>query len=57
MCGIQLPGYHKKKNHFILPVLIQYVVNKQKLRDGHTVRTKFRKRQIYSYFYNNLRVD
>jgi hypothetical protein len=52
-----LPGYHKKKNHFILPVTIQYVDKKQKLMGRKFVRTKFLKRQIYGYFYNNLRID
>ena len=52
-----LPGYNKKTNHFILPVSIQYVDNKQKLRDRKFVRTKFKKRHIYGYFYNNLRIN
>ena len=52
-----LPGYNKKTNHFILPILIQYVDNKQKLRDRKFVRTKFKKRHIYGYFYNNLRIN
>ena len=52
-----LPGYHKKTNHFVLPISIKYVNNKQKLRGRKFVRTKFLKRQIYGYFYNNLRID
>jgi DNA-binding XRE family transcriptional regulator len=57
MCGVRLPGYNKKTNHFVLPVSIQFVDNKQKLKDRKFVRTKFLKRQIYGYFYNNLRID
>ena len=56
-CRVRLPGYPKNKNHFVLPVSIQYVDNKQKLRGRKFVRTKFLKRQIYGYFYNNLRID
>ena len=52
-----LLGYNKKTNHFILPVSIQYVDNKQKLRDRNFVRTKFQKRQIYGYFYEILEND
>jgi hypothetical protein len=52
-----LPGYNKKTNHFILPVRIQYVDNKQIVRDRRFVRTRFLKRHIYGYFYNNLRVN
>jgi hypothetical protein len=56
-CSIRFPGYHKETNHFILPVLIRYVDNKQNLRDNKFAQTKFLKRQIYGYFYNNLRID
>ena len=53
----KLPGYNKKTNHFILPVQIRYVDNKQKLRGSDYARTKFLKRRIYGYFYNNLRIN
>jgi hypothetical protein len=52
-----LPGYNKKTNHFILPVHIQYIDNKQQLRRSDFARTKFLKRRIYGYFYNNLRIN
>jgi hypothetical protein len=55
--GLVLPGYNKKTNHFILPVRIQYIDYKQQLRHSDYVRTKFLKRHIYGYFYNNLRVN
>ena len=54
--GLMLPGYNKKKNHFIFPVCIQYVHNKQVVKGRRFVRTKFLKRRIYGYFYNNLRI-
>jgi hypothetical protein len=53
----RLPGYNKKTNHFILQICIQYINNKQQLRRSNYVRTKFLKRRIYGYFYNNLRVN
>jgi len=56
LCQVRLPGYNKKTNHFILPVIIRYVDNKQRHRDGNFIRTKFLKRQVYGYFYNNLRI-
>ena len=52
----RLPKYHKK-NHLISPVLIQYVDNEQELKDRKIINTKFLKRHIYDYFYNNLRID
>ncbi len=52
-----LPGYNKKTNHFYLSVHIQYIDNKQQLRRSDYVRTKFLKRRIYGYFYNNLRIN
>ena len=52
-----LPGYNKKTNHFYLPVHIQYIDNKQQLRRSDYTRTKFLKRRIYGYFYNNLRIN
>ena len=57
LCHVKLPGYNKKTNHFILPVRIQYVANKHQLRHSNYLRTKFKKRRIYGYFYNNLRVN
>ena len=53
----QAPRVPQEEEHFVLSVLIQYVDNKHKLRDRKIVRTKFLKRQIYGYFYNNLRID
>ena len=52
-----LPRYNKKTNHFILSVHIQYIDNKQQLRRSDYARTKFLKRRIYGYFYNNLRIN
>ena len=57
ICHVKLPGYNKKTNHFYLPVHVQYIDNKQQLRRSDYVRTKFLKRRIYGYFYNNLRVN
>ena len=56
-CKVSLPGYNKKTNHFYLSVHIQYIDNKQQLRRSDYARTKFLKRRIDGYFYNNLRVN